>query len=85
VDEEEFGRLDRIFHDAYRMGLTSMSLASDAMTAIRSWPGSQSLLSMWFHKELVPAVDQNFCQLNKARVIRIMPRALQREQEKIIP
>ena len=57
VDEEEFGRLDRIFHDAYRMGLTSMSLAADAMTAIRSWPGSQSLLSMWFHKELVPAVE----------------------------
>jgi phosphoglycolate phosphatase-like HAD superfamily hydrolase len=57
VDEEEFGELDRIFHDAYRLGLTSMSLAADAMTAIRSWPGSQSLLSMWFHDELVPAVE----------------------------
>ncbi len=57
VDEEEFGELDRIFHDAYRVGLTTMSLAADAMTAIRSWPGSQSLLSMWFHEELVPAVE----------------------------
>jgi phosphoglycolate phosphatase-like HAD superfamily hydrolase len=57
VDEEEFGELDRIFHDAYRMGLTTMSLAADAMTAIKSWPGSQSLLSMWFHNELVPAVE----------------------------
>jgi phosphoglycolate phosphatase-like HAD superfamily hydrolase len=57
VDEEEFGQLDRIFHDAYRLGLTSMALAADAMTAIRSWPGSQSLLSMWFHDELVPAVE----------------------------
>jgi phosphoglycolate phosphatase-like HAD superfamily hydrolase len=57
VDEEEFGHLDRIFHDAYRLGLTSMSLAGDAMTAIRAWPGSQSLLSMWFHNELVPAVE----------------------------
>jgi phosphoglycolate phosphatase-like HAD superfamily hydrolase len=57
VDEEEFGRLDRIFHDAYRVGLTSMALAADAMTAIKSWPGSQSLLSMWFHSELVPAVE----------------------------
>jgi phosphoglycolate phosphatase-like HAD superfamily hydrolase len=57
VDEEEFGELDRIFHDAYRMGLTTMSLAGDAMTAIKSWPGSQSLLSMWFHNELVPAVE----------------------------
>ncbi len=27
------------------------------MTAITSWPGSQSLLSMWFHEELVPAVE----------------------------
>jgi phosphoglycolate phosphatase-like HAD superfamily hydrolase len=57
VDEEEFGELDRIFHDAYRLGLTTMSLAADAMAAIRSWPGSQSLLSMWFHDELVPAVE----------------------------
>jgi phosphoglycolate phosphatase-like HAD superfamily hydrolase len=57
VDAEEFGRLDRIFHDAYRLGLTTASLAADAMHALRSWPGSQSLLSMWFHSELVPAVE----------------------------
>jgi phosphoglycolate phosphatase-like HAD superfamily hydrolase len=57
VDEEEFGRLDRIFHEAYRLGLTTTSLAADAMTAIKAWPGTQSLLSMWFHSELVPAVE----------------------------
>jgi phosphoglycolate phosphatase-like HAD superfamily hydrolase len=57
VDDEEFGRLDRIFHDAYRLGLTTMSLAADAPAAIKSWPGSQSLLSMWFHEELVPAIE----------------------------
>ena len=57
VDDEEFGRLDKLFHDTYRLGLTSMTLAADAMTAIKSWPGSQSLLSMWFHSELVPAVE----------------------------
>jgi phosphoglycolate phosphatase-like HAD superfamily hydrolase len=57
VDAEEFGRLDRIFHDAYRLGLTTTSLAADAKDAIKSWPGSQSLLSMWFHDELVPALD----------------------------
>ncbi|GGN79421.1 phosphatase [Actinoplanes lobatus] len=57
VDHEEFGRLDRIFHDAYRLGLTDVSLAADAMTAIRTWPGGQSLLSMWFHSELIPAVE----------------------------
>ncbi|XVV12192.1 HAD family hydrolase [Actinoplanes sp. CA-131856] len=57
VDQEEFEELDRIFHDAYRLGLTNMTLAADASEALRSWPGTQSLLSMWFHKELVPAVE----------------------------
>ncbi|MEV0896892.1 HAD hydrolase-like protein [Actinoplanes sp. NPDC049802] len=57
VGAEEFGHLDRIFHDAYRLGLTDVSLAADAMTAIQTWPGSQSLLSMWFHSELIPAVE----------------------------
>lgn len=56
VDAEEFGRLDRIFHDAYRTGLTSCELADEATEAMRVWPGSQSLLSMWFHDELVPTV-----------------------------
>jgi phosphoglycolate phosphatase-like HAD superfamily hydrolase len=57
IDEREFGRLDKLFHDTYRLGLTSATLADDAMTAIKSWPGGQSLLSMWFHSELVPAVE----------------------------
>jgi phosphoglycolate phosphatase-like HAD superfamily hydrolase len=56
VDDDEFGRLDRIFHEAYRNGLTTCALADDAMTAMAAWPGSQSLLSMWFHDELVLAV-----------------------------
>ncbi|KAB1938782.1 HAD family hydrolase [Micromonospora sp. ALFpr18c] len=56
VDDDEFGRLDRIFHDAYRTGLTTCELAADARDAMASWPGSQSLLSMWFHEELVPTV-----------------------------
>ncbi|MEH1012008.1 HAD hydrolase-like protein [Micromonospora sp. CPCC 206060] len=56
VDDEEFGRLDRVFHDAYRTGLTTCQLAEEATEAMRSWPGSQSLLSMWFHDELVPTV-----------------------------
>ncbi|MFU8853379.1 HAD family hydrolase [Micromonospora sp. SL1-18] len=57
IDEEAFGRLDRVFHDAYRAGLTSCALAADAADAIAAWPGSQSLLSMWFHDELVPTVQ----------------------------
>ncbi len=56
VDDEAFGRLDRIFHDAYRNGLTTCALAHDAVEAMSSWSGGQSLLSMWFHDELVPTV-----------------------------
>ncbi|MEV1287110.1 HAD hydrolase-like protein [Micromonospora sp. NPDC049679] len=57
VDTDEFGRLDMIFHDAYRNGLTTCELADDATTAMQSWSGTQSLLSMWFHDELVPVVE----------------------------
>jgi phosphoglycolate phosphatase-like HAD superfamily hydrolase len=56
VDDDAFGRLDKIFHDAYRVGLTTCELAHDAVDAMAAWSGSQSLLSMWFHHELVPAV-----------------------------
>jgi phosphoglycolate phosphatase-like HAD superfamily hydrolase len=57
VTQEEFAALDRIFHEQYRLGLTTCALASDALTAMTTWTGSQSLLSMWFHDELVKAVE----------------------------
>jgi phosphoglycolate phosphatase-like HAD superfamily hydrolase len=57
VDRHEFERLDEVFHAAYRVGLTTCSLAADATAAVKAWRGSQSLLSMWFHDELVPAVE----------------------------
>jgi phosphoglycolate phosphatase-like HAD superfamily hydrolase len=56
VDAEEFDLLDKIFHDAYRAGLTTCALADDAAEAMRAWPGPQSLLSMAPHDELVPAL-----------------------------
>lgn len=58
VDDEEFSRLDKLFHEAYRAGLVTCRLADDAVAAMRSWTGSHSLLSMWFHEELVPAVER---------------------------
>ncbi|MDP9797987.1 phosphoglycolate phosphatase-like HAD superfamily hydrolase [Catenuloplanes nepalensis] len=58
VDADEFGVLDGIFHDAYRDGLTSVALAADAADAMRDWGTEQSLLSMWFHSELVPVVER---------------------------
>ncbi|WP_213453813.1 HAD family hydrolase [Rhizomonospora bruguierae] len=57
VDAEEFARLDKLFHDEYRTRLSECALAHDARAAIRAWGGEQSLLSMWFHTDLVPTVD----------------------------
>jgi phosphoglycolate phosphatase-like HAD superfamily hydrolase len=57
VAVEEFAEMDRIFHAEYRLGLRTCGLADDARTAITLWPGTQSLLSMWFHEELVPTVN----------------------------
>jgi phosphoglycolate phosphatase-like HAD superfamily hydrolase len=58
VSEIEFGELDAVFHTTYREALASVSLAFDARQAIAAWTGTQSLLSMWFHHELVPTVDR---------------------------
>ena len=40
------------------MGVPVCRLAADALDAMRAWTGTQSLLSMWFHHELVPIGDQ---------------------------
>jgi phosphoglycolate phosphatase-like HAD superfamily hydrolase len=54
----EFAELDRVFHDSYRLSLADVALASDALPAMTRWTGGQSLLSMWFHHELVPLVTR---------------------------
>jgi phosphoglycolate phosphatase-like HAD superfamily hydrolase len=59
ISPAEFATLDQAFHDAYRRGLADCHLAADAMTAIGRWTGSQSLLSMFFHHELVPVVQRH--------------------------
>jgi phosphoglycolate phosphatase-like HAD superfamily hydrolase len=66
--ENEFGELDRVFHEAYRAGLAVCRLAADAHDAIRAWTGTQSLLSMWFHHELVPIVRHHGLDGRLARV-----------------
>jgi phosphoglycolate phosphatase-like HAD superfamily hydrolase len=68
VSTEEFERLDRVFHDAYRERLVDCALAADALDAIHAWPGPQSLLSMWFHDELVPEVTRRGLVRRLARV-----------------
>ncbi|HEY3008268.1 MAG TPA: HAD hydrolase-like protein [Micromonosporaceae bacterium] len=59
LDGEEFARLDRIFHDSYQAGLPTCALVFDAVAALRAWTGTQSLLSMWFHHELVSVVERH--------------------------
>lgn len=59
VDAAEFVRLDEAFHVAYRAGLATCRLTPDARSAIAAWAGTQSLLSMWFHDELVPTVERH--------------------------
>jgi phosphoglycolate phosphatase-like HAD superfamily hydrolase len=59
VDEVEFQLLDDAFHDAYRRGVADVRLAPDALEAMARWPGSQSLLSMYFHDELLVEVERH--------------------------
>ncbi|GLZ77443.1 phosphatase [Actinorhabdospora filicis] len=54
---EEFALLDRVFHDSYETHRLACKPAVDAFDAIAAWRGSQSLLSMWHHTNLVPLVE----------------------------
>lgn len=55
---DEFVHLDREFHLAYNAGLPACSLSTGAIEALGAWPGTQSLLSMWFHEDLVPLIER---------------------------
>ncbi len=56
VSPDEFAALDEAFHVAYRSGLEDAALAADARAALEAWHGTQSLLSMFFHDDLVALV-----------------------------
>jgi phosphoglycolate phosphatase-like HAD superfamily hydrolase len=57
VSDEEFRKLDEAFHVAYAQLLPECALSAGALQALAGWSGTQSLLSMWFHDELVPCVE----------------------------
>ena len=60
-DAAEFPGLDHDFHTAYRTRVSGCGLAEGAAEALASWRrrgGTQSLLSMWRHEELVPFVER---------------------------
>ncbi|HKX73879.1 MAG TPA: HAD family hydrolase [Acidimicrobiia bacterium] len=61
VEEHEWLRLDRVFHDAYIALLDQAQLtvdAAEALTLVKSGGHTQSLLSMFPHQQLLPLVDR---------------------------
>lgn len=61
IGEEEWLYLDEAFHVHYRAALDGAPLRSDAWDAMRLVAAAgrtQSILSMWWHTELVPAATR---------------------------
>lgn len=61
VEDHEWHHIDEVFHEAYRDRLHHADLhttALPAMERVAAEGGSQSLLSMWWHDELVPTVER---------------------------
>ncbi|MET7421316.1 HAD hydrolase-like protein [Dactylosporangium sp. NPDC005555] len=68
VEQIEFQLLDDAFHDAYRLGMADVRLAPDALEAMGRWTGTQSLLSMFFHDELLIEVERHGLGAHLVRV-----------------
>lgn len=61
LDEHDWARIDVLYHEAYRELLHTCGLARGVPELLRQWSEgdrTQSLLSMWFHDELVPLVTE---------------------------
>ncbi len=61
VADDEWLAIDEHFHAAYRSRIDRIGLAPDACDAldeVRERRGTQSILSMWWHDELVPAATR---------------------------
>jgi len=61
LDEEEWARVDKLYHERYDALLHTCGLAAGVTDALRQWNESgrtQSLLSMWFHTRLTPTIEQ---------------------------
>lgn len=61
IDPDEWQLIDDTFHAAYRDRLDQATLgigAESALADIGTAGGTQSLLSMWWHEELLPCVDR---------------------------
>ncbi|MEU4802478.1 HAD family hydrolase [Actinosynnema sp. NPDC023587] len=51
--------IDVLYHERYRTLLGTCRLATGVPDLLRGWAGTQSLLSLWFHDELVPLVAEH--------------------------
>ena len=61
ITDEEWLRVDSRFHEVYRSSLDQARLADGAcaaMGALQDAGHTQSVLSMWWHHELVPMVER---------------------------
>lgn len=61
LTSHDWARLDQIYHDTYRALLPTCRLAEGVpheLYRLRGTGLGQSLLSMWFHHELVPLIDE---------------------------
>ncbi|WP_202874294.1 HAD family hydrolase [Kribbella kalugense] len=61
LDEEEWARVDKLYHERYDALLHTCELASGTLDVLRACADSgrtQSLLSMWFHGRLTPTIEQ---------------------------
>ncbi len=59
LEEREWRRIDRVFHEGYREGVPSLPLTGDARAAVEQVSAAgwtQSILSMWWNDELMAAV-----------------------------
>lgn len=62
LTDTEWLRLDAEFHDLYHVRAKECVLTADAVPALDGWRaygGSQSLLSMYHHEQLVALVDEH--------------------------
>lgn len=60
LDAHDWGRIEKLYHETYRELLHTCDLARGVPETLRAWSSSgrtQSLLSMWFHDELIPLVQ----------------------------
>ena len=61
ISADEWIAVDRVFHDAYRAALDQARLTADAaeaLTTVASGGHTQSLLSMFPHRDLIPLVER---------------------------